>query len=171
MIYDRPQFKARYDNFIDGQYVPPVDGRYFEDYSPIDGKPFCEVARSNEKDVERALDAAHKAAATWNHTSAAERSNILLKIAQVTEDHLEYLARVETVDNGKPIRETRDVDAQRSLAELGGGEGTPQLGSQGNMALPGPDENYDQQLNQIKGMIAEDPGRVAQVVRTWVASD
>ena len=110
MVYDRPQLKPRYENFIGGEYVPPADGRYFEDISPIDGKPFCEVARSNEKDVERALDAAHKAAATWNKTSVAERSNLLLKLAQITEDNLEYLARVETVDNGKPIRETLAAD-------------------------------------------------------------
>jgi aldehyde dehydrogenase len=110
MIYDRPQLKSRYDNFIGGEYVPPADGRYFEDISPIDGKPFCEVARSSAKDVERALDAAHKAAETWNKAPAAERSNVLLKIAQITEDHLEYLARVETVDNGKPVRETLAAD-------------------------------------------------------------
>ncbi|MEM1043638.1 MAG: aldehyde dehydrogenase family protein, partial [Bacteroidota bacterium] len=110
MIYDRPQLKERYHNFIGGEYAEPVDGRYFENPSPIDGQNFCEIPRSNEKDVERALDAAHKAAQTWNKTSVAERSNILLKIAQITEDNLEYLARVETVDNGKPVRETLNAD-------------------------------------------------------------
>jgi len=110
MIHDRPQFQSRYENFIGGEFVPPVDGRYFENPSPIDGKTFCEVARSNEKDVERALDAAHKAAQSWGRTSVVDRSNLLLKIAQVTEDNLEYLARVETVDNGKPIRESLAAD-------------------------------------------------------------
>jgi aldehyde dehydrogenase len=110
MLHERPQLRSRYDNFIGGEYVPPIDGRYFENSSPIDGQPFCEVARSNEKDVEKALDAAHRAAETWNYTSVTERSNILLRIAQITEDNLEYLARVETVDNGKPIRETLAAD-------------------------------------------------------------
>jgi aldehyde dehydrogenase len=110
MIYERPQLKSRYENFIGGEYVPPVDGQYFENPSPIDGKVFCEVARSNDKDVERALDAAHAAAKTWNRASVAERSKLLLDIARVTEENLEHLARVETVDNGKPIRETLAAD-------------------------------------------------------------
>ena len=110
MIHERPKLESRYENFIGGEFTPPVDGRYFENASPIDGKVFCEVARSNEKDVERALDAAHAAAKTWNRSSVAERSNLLLKIAQRTEENLEFLARVETVDNGKPIRETLAAD-------------------------------------------------------------
>ncbi|MEM6335340.1 MAG: aldehyde dehydrogenase family protein [Bacteroidota bacterium] len=110
MLYDRPSLKSRYENFIGGEYVAPIDGRYFENPSPIDGKVFCEIPRSNAKDIERALDSAHKAAESWNRSTAAERSNMLIKIAQITEDNLEYLARVETVDNGKPIRETMAAD-------------------------------------------------------------
>ncbi|MFN3596973.1 MAG: aldehyde dehydrogenase family protein [Rubricoccaceae bacterium] len=110
MLHERPTVRDRYDNFIGGAYVPPVDGRYFENSSPVDGKVFCEVARSNEKDVEKALDAAHAAFETWGKTSATERSNLLIKLAQITEDNLEYLARVETLDNGKPIRETLNAD-------------------------------------------------------------
>ncbi len=110
MIYERPQFKSRYENFIGGEYVPPVDGRYFQNPSPIDGKPFCEVPRSSDKDVDRALDAAHAAAKTWTKTSVAARSKLLLDIAQITEDKLVDLARAETVDNGKPIRETLAAD-------------------------------------------------------------
>ncbi len=111
MLYDRPQLKSRYLNFIGGQLVEPVDGQYFENTSPIDGQVFCEVARSNEKDVDNAVAAARTAfEETWRHTSVATRSNLLLKIAQITEDNLEYLARVETVDNGKPVRETLAAD-------------------------------------------------------------
>jgi len=110
MIHERPKIEARYENFIGGEYVPPADGRYFENPSPIDGQTICEVARSSAADVERALDAAHAAAVTWGQTSVAERSNLLLEIAQITEDNLAYLARVETVDNGKPIRETLAAD-------------------------------------------------------------
>ena len=106
----RPEFKARYDNFIGGKWVAPVGGEYFDNISPIDGKPFTQVARSNHKDVELALDAAHAAFPAWSRTSATERSNMLLKIADVIEKNLDYLATVETIDNGKAIRETRAAD-------------------------------------------------------------
>jgi len=105
-----PQFKSSYDNFIGGKWTPPVRGEYFENISPVDGKAFTEVARSTSEDVELALDAAHAAAPHWNHTSATERSNILLKIADVMEQNLELLAKVETWDNGKPLRETMAAD-------------------------------------------------------------
>jgi len=110
MLHERPSFKEKYDNYIGGKFTPPVDGEYFDNISPIDGKPFTKVARSNEKDIEQALDAAHKAAPEWNKSSAAERASVLLKIADIIEENLEYLARVETVENGKPIRETMNAD-------------------------------------------------------------
>ena len=106
----RPTFKPRYDNFIGGKWVAPVDGEYFDNISPIDGKPFTQVARSNHKDIELALDAAHQAFPSWARTSAADRSNMLLKIADAVEKNLDYLATVETIDNGKAIRETRAAD-------------------------------------------------------------
>lgn len=109
-ILERPQFKARYDHFIGGKFVPPASGEYFDNISPIDGKVFTQAARGNKEDIERALDAAHAAFPSFSRTSATFRSNLLLKIAQIMEDNLEYLARVETVDNGKPIRETRAAD-------------------------------------------------------------
>lgn len=110
MLHDRPTFKEKYDNYIGGKFVPPVDGEYFGANSPIDGKDFAMVARSNEKDIELALDAAHKAAPAWNHSTPTQRAIILNKIADVMEENLEYLARVETVDNGKAIRETLNAD-------------------------------------------------------------
>lgn len=109
-IVARPEFKAKYDNFIDGKFVPPTKGKYFDNVSPIDGKVFTQAARSDAADIDKALDAAHKAAKTWGKTSVTTRSNLLLKIADRIEQNLEYLARVETVDNGKPIRETRAAD-------------------------------------------------------------
>jgi aldehyde dehydrogenase len=105
-----PTFKVKYDNFIGGKWVAPVDGEYFDNVSPVDGKPFTKVARSTAKDIELALDAAHEAAKSWNHSSATERSNMLLKIADITEKNLDYLARVETWDNGKALRETMAAD-------------------------------------------------------------
>ena len=103
-------FKAKYENFINGKWQPPVDGQYFDNISPLTGKPFCQVARSNEKDVNLALDAAHAAREAWGKTSTTARSNILLKIADVMEANLETIATAETIDNGKPIRETMNAD-------------------------------------------------------------
>ncbi len=110
MLHERPTFKEKYDNYIGGKFVPPVDGEYFHANSPVDGKDFAMVARSNEKDIEMALDAAHKAAPAWNASTATERAIILNKIADVMEQNLEYLARVETIDNGKAVRETMNAD-------------------------------------------------------------
>jgi aldehyde dehydrogenase len=103
-------FKRRYDNFIGGRFVPPATGQYFLNISPVIGQPFTEVARSTAEDIERALDAAHGAKAAWGATSAAERSNILLKIADRMEAKLDVLALAETLDNGKPLRETTLAD-------------------------------------------------------------
>jgi len=110
MTYEKPQFKNRYENFIGGQWTPPVGGEYFANPSPVDGADFCEVPRSKAADIELALDAAHKAAPTWTRTSVAERSTLLLKIADRMEQNLEKLAAVETWDNGKSIRETLAAD-------------------------------------------------------------
>jgi aldehyde dehydrogenase len=110
MIHDKPTFKEKYDNFIGGKFVPPVKGNYFEGISPVDGKPFTKVARSSKEDIELALDAAHAAKDEWGNTPAAERSRVLLKIADIMEENLEMLAAVETWDNGKAIRETLVAD-------------------------------------------------------------
>ncbi|WPC75443.1 acetaldehyde dehydrogenase ExaC [Vibrio porteresiae] len=117
MIYAQPgtakaifNFKTHYDNFIGGQWVKPVSGEYFDNISPVNGKPFCQVARSDKADIELALDAAHEARTTWSKTSVTYRANLLLKIADRIEQHLETLAYVETWENGKPIRETLAAD-------------------------------------------------------------
>ncbi|MEO9385578.1 aldehyde dehydrogenase [Chromobacterium phragmitis] len=102
--------KTHYANYIGGQWVPPVNGRYFENVTPITGKPLCEIPRSDEQDVELALDAAHAARYKWGHTPVTERAIILNKIADRMEANLGLLAEVETWDNGKPIRETRAAD-------------------------------------------------------------
>lgn len=109
-IAARPHFKARYDHFIGGKFVAPIKGEYFDNVSPIDGKVFTQAARGTKEDIEAALDAAHLAFPAWSKTSPTERSNLLLKVAQIIEDNLEYLAVVETIDNGKAIRETRAAD-------------------------------------------------------------
>ncbi|MDC0931326.1 aldehyde dehydrogenase family protein [Methylophilaceae bacterium] len=105
-----PYTKEKYDNYINNKWVKPADGKYFENITPISGKPFCEVARSNEKDINLALDAAHAAKDSWGKTSATDRANILLKIADRMEQNLETISLAETVDNGKPIRECMAAD-------------------------------------------------------------
>ncbi|MBI1220952.1 MAG: aldehyde dehydrogenase family protein [Rhodobacteraceae bacterium] len=107
---DAQRLRTRYDNFIGGDWKAPVKGRYFTDHSPIDGAILCEVARSDAEDVERALDAAHAAKDNWARTAPAERARMLMKIADRIEENLGLLARVETRDNGKPIRETTAAD-------------------------------------------------------------
>ena len=103
-------FKNRYENFIGGQWIAPVNKQYFDNTTPVTGKVFCEVARSTAADVELALDAAHKAKAAWGRTSTTERANILNKIADRIEANLPMLAAAETWDNGKPIRESMAAD-------------------------------------------------------------
>ncbi len=103
-------FKSRYGNYINGRFEEPRSGQYFENPSPITNEVICEVARSNEKDIELALDAAHAAFPSWGKTSLAERSNILFKIADVIEKNSKLLAAAETIDNGKPIREAIAAD-------------------------------------------------------------
>jgi len=103
-------FAARYDNFIGGKWVAPKSGRYFENVSPITGRTVGEIARSQAEDVEAALDAAHQAQEAWARTPPADRSRILLRIADRMEANLETLALAETWDNGKPIRESMAAD-------------------------------------------------------------
>ncbi|KQO70294.1 aldehyde dehydrogenase [Methylobacterium sp. Leaf469] len=103
-------FSARYENFIGGQWVAPIAGRYFENTSPITGRVICEVARSDAADVDKALDAAHAAKEAWGRTAPNERARILNKIADRMEDNLDLIALAETWDNGKPIRETTHAD-------------------------------------------------------------
>lgn len=117
MIYAKPgepgsvvSFKPRYQNYIGGQWVEPINGQYFMDTSPCTGENIAEVPRSDAADINLALDAAHKAREAWGNTSVTERSNILLKIADRIEKNIEMLAVAETWENGKAVRETLAAD-------------------------------------------------------------
>ncbi len=110
MPYQKPEFKAQYENYIGGGWVAPVDGEYFDDTSPIDGGLIARVPKSNSKDIDLAVEAAGKAADAWGKTSATDRSNIMFKIAERIEENLESLALAESWDNGKAIRETMAAD-------------------------------------------------------------
>src|SRR5262245_57255893 len=116
-VYARPgaegsvmSFQPRYENYIGGEWVAPAAGRYFENVSPVNGQPFCEIPRSDETDIDKALDAAHAAAPAWAKTTAAERAVILNKIADRIEENLESIAVAESWDNGKPVSETLNAD-------------------------------------------------------------
>ena len=117
MVYVSPnqagskvEFRSRYQNFIGGEWVRPVKEQYFENITPITGRPFCEVPRSTTEDIEKALDAAHSAKTSWGKTSPAYRAMLLCNIADRIEQNLEKLAVAETWDCGKPIRETLAAD-------------------------------------------------------------
>ena len=117
MIYENPgdsnskvTFKPNYENYINGEWIAPKKGMYFENISPVNGKVFCEIPRSTAEDIELAIDAAHLAKKDWAATSPTERSGMLNKIAAVMEENLEMLAVAETWDNGKPVRETLAAD-------------------------------------------------------------
>lgn len=109
-LYSRPQLREKYDNFIGGEWVAPIDGKYFDVLSPIDGKVFSKAADSTKEDLDKAVDAAEKAFESFKLTSPTERSIMLNRIADRLEENLEYLATVDTIDNGKAIRETLNVD-------------------------------------------------------------
>ncbi len=103
-------YRPRYDHFIGGRYLPPAEGRYFDDISPVTGKPFTEMARGTAKDVDAAVEAGWKAFPSWSRTSPAERALMLTRIADRMEANLEMLAVAETWENGKPVRETLAAD-------------------------------------------------------------
>ena len=109
-IANQIAIRPHYDNFIGGKWIPAAKGQRFDNISPIDGRVVCTVARSTAEDVELALDAAHAAREAWGRTSPNERSRALLRIADRIEQKLDLLALVETIDNGKPIRESKAAD-------------------------------------------------------------
>ena len=117
MLYANPgqpdaliDFADRYDNFIDGDWQAPQDGRYLSNVTPVTGAIFCEVPRSGAADIETAVAAANRAAPAWAATPAAERARLLLQVADRIEANLESLAVAESWDNGKPVRETLAAD-------------------------------------------------------------
>ncbi len=103
-------YATRYENWIGGEWVEPLEGRYFENPTPVTGRTFTEVAQSGAEDVELALDAAWGAAPAWGRTSVAERGTVLNRIADRIEDNLENLAVAESWENGKPVRECLAAD-------------------------------------------------------------
>ncbi|WP_419774620.1 aldehyde dehydrogenase family protein [Halarcobacter sp.] len=110
LAFAKPEFKAQYENFIGGQWIAPKSGEYFENISPVDGEVLTKIPRSNEQDVEAAVQAAKTAFETFKHSTVVERSTMLNKVADAIEANLERLAIAETLDNGKTVRETLAAD-------------------------------------------------------------
>ncbi len=105
-------------NFIDGKFVAPAGGKYLDNIEPATGKPYSQVPDSDSRDVELAVAAAEKAFASWSRTSAADRSRILLRIAELIERDLEKLARAESIDTGKPLSLARQLDIPRAASNF-----------------------------------------------------
>jgi hypothetical protein len=102
---------GRFGHFIGGEFVEPSDGQYFDNLSPVDGQPFIQAAQGTKADVDRAVEVASSAfTSTWSKTSVTDRSNMLLKMADIVEANAERLAKIETLDNGKAVRETLVTD-------------------------------------------------------------
>ncbi|OAT78274.1 aldehyde dehydrogenase [Mangrovibacter phragmitis] len=106
----RVSVKTRYGNYIGGAFVEPVSGTWFTNTTPVTGQVAGEFPRSDYRDIDKALDAAHAAADSWGKTSVQDRSNVLLAIADCIQENLEVLALTESWDNGKPVRETLNAD-------------------------------------------------------------
>ena len=115
MAYSKPDFKEKYGNFINGEFVAPVGGEYFENTSPADGSLIANYPRSQKEDIDNAVAAANAAKGAWGNTSAAERAALLNKVADIIEANLEEFSLVETCDNGKPIRETLNADVPLAI--------------------------------------------------------
>lgn len=118
MGYEKPLMKKRYENYIGGEWTPPADGDYFENVSPIDGSMISEFPRSKAADAELACRAAWKAAPAWGAKSPAERSNILLRVADRIEQAAQELTIVECWGNGKPIRECTFIDVPMAVDQI-----------------------------------------------------
>ena len=103
-------FKPVYQLYVNGEFRDAADGRTISVYNPSNGEKLTEIAAAGKKDVDEAVKGAWKAFESWKKTTVKERARILRRIADVIDENAEYLAMVETLDNGKPIRETRNID-------------------------------------------------------------
>ncbi|HEV7763558.1 MAG TPA: aldehyde dehydrogenase [Thermoanaerobaculia bacterium] len=108
----------RLGNFIDGRFVPPQSGEYFDDIHPASGNVLAEIPDSDHRDVALAVDAAKRSFPSWSTTRTEERSRILLKLADLIEQNLDELARIESDDNGKPVSLARRMDIPRAVANF-----------------------------------------------------
>ena len=112
------KLNSQYGLFIDGAWRPSADGKTFDSFCPATGDKLASCAEATSQDVDAAVDAAWKAFATWKKTTVKERATLLNKIADIIDAHTDELALIETLDNGKPIRETKNIDVPLSAAHF-----------------------------------------------------
>ena len=150
---------AKYGHFIGGKFVEPASGEYFDNVSPIDGSKFIQAARGNKADVDKAVKAANDAYwSSWSKASVTERSNMLLKIADIIEANAERLAKIETIDNGKAIRESMAADIPLCVDHFRYFAGVIR-------AEEGTASEIDS--NTLSLCIQEPLGVVGQIIREW----
>ncbi len=109
---------ARILNFINGKFVEPIGGNYLDNIEPATGKPYSQVADSDARDVELAVMAAEIAFPAWSHTPAADRSRVLMRIAELIDRDVDKLARAESIDTGKPLSLARNLDIPRAASNF-----------------------------------------------------
>ena len=113
-----PRLQARYELFINGRFVAPRTGRYFDSLNPANERKLAEIALAGEADVDAAYAAAQRAFPAWSRLPGSERGKYLFRIARLLQDRAREFAVAETMDNGKPIRETRDFDLPMAAAHF-----------------------------------------------------
>src|SRR5271154_1339884 len=107
---DIVQLRDRYDLFIGGEWVAPQDGEVFTTISPRDEEPLAQVAQAGPDDVAAAVAAAREAFGSWSKLPGSERAKYLFRIARILQERARELAVLESLNGGKPIKESRDVD-------------------------------------------------------------
>jgi aldehyde dehydrogenase (NAD+) len=113
-----PKLKAKYDLFIGGKFVAPKSGKYFDSINPATEEPLAQIALANQADVDAAYQAAQKAFGPWSRLPGAERGKYLYRIARLIQDRAREFAVAETMDGGKPIKESRDFDVPMAAAHF-----------------------------------------------------
>jgi aldehyde dehydrogenase (NAD+) len=113
-----PKLKSRYDLFIGGKFVAPKSGKYFDSINPATEEVLAQIALANQADVDAAYSAAHKAFGPWSRLPGAERGKYLYRIARLIQDRAREFAVAETMDGGKPIKESRDFDVPMTAAHF-----------------------------------------------------
>src|SRR5258708_8865521 len=113
-----PKLKSRYELFIGGKFVAPKSGKYFDSINPANEQKLTEIALANSDDVDTAYQAAHKAYGVWSKLPGKERGKYIYRIARLLQDRAREFAVAETLDGGKPIKESRDFDVPMAAAHF-----------------------------------------------------
>jgi aldehyde dehydrogenase (NAD+) len=110
---DHVKIKKKYELFIGGEFVAPEKGKYFDTINPATEEKLSRVAMASDVDVDKAVKAARKAFPAWSKMKASERGKYIYRIARILQERSREFAVIESLDGGKPIRESRDIDITR----------------------------------------------------------